>query len=432
MSEDAPRRKQARVDAQSALDLKSLSPTVADVLMGRTQGDEKSATRHPLVQALIESETRYRTIFESEPACVKLVAEDGTLLSMNPAGLVMVEADREDELIGASVYDLVVEKDRANFIAMNERVFQGEHARLEFEIEGRKGTRRQMESFAAPLADEVGQVVAQLGVTHDITERKREHAELTAYRERLEALVAERTRELEASRDEVRHNEQLAALGTLAAGLAHELNNPLGTILLGAEMAATASSEEEREAAVASIRRDVARCSHIVRSMLRFGRGESSVKAPVSINQVVRRARDDARSLVQRRALDIRVDLAPELASVLGNDTELGQVLLNLIQNAANASPIGACVEIETRDAGATIECIVRDNGRGMPQDVLARARDPFFTTRLNAGGTGLGLSVSHGIVADHGGRLTIDSASGRGTTVVVTLPAIGAGDLTV
>ncbi|MCR9096134.1 MAG: ATP-binding protein [bacterium] len=387
--------------------------------------------RDALVEAMIESEARYRTIFESEPACVKLVARDGSLLSMNPAGLAMIEADREEEMIGACVYDLVVPRDRAAFIALNERVFEGEHARLEFEIEGCKGTHRQMETFAAPLEDENGRIVAQLAVTHDISDRKLEQAELAAYRERLEALVAERTRELEASREDARRNEQLAALGTLAAGLAHELNNPLGTILIGTEMAALTTDEEERDEALAGIRRDVERCSHIVKSMLRFGRNESSEKRSISMNDVVRRARDDARHQTRGAGVELEVDLDASLPAIDGNATELAQVLLNLIQNATNASSAGGRIEITTRwiadDLRTEVECTVRDHGIGMSKDVLARARDPFFTTRLHAGGTGLGLSVSHGIVADHDGRLTIDSDEGRGTRVTVALPARGA-----
>lgn len=383
--------------------------------------------RRGLRQALTESETRFRTIFESEPACVKLVAEDGTLLSMNPAGREMLRAPSEDALIGANVYDLICPRDRAAFVALNERVFAGEHAHLEFRIHDLEGDHRQMETFAAPLSDETGQIVAQLAVTHDISERKREQAELHAYRERLEALVAERTRELEASRETARRSEQLAALGTLAAGLAHELNNPLGTILLGVELAAQAEDDATLDEALAGIRRDVERCSHIVKSMLRFGRNEPSEKRPLSLNRVVRAARDDAREVVDRRCLVL--DLATDLPLVEGNATELGQVLLNLIQNAVHASPVGARIEITTRRRDGDVECRVRDRGRGMSSETASRARDPFFTTRQSSGGSGLGLSVSHGIVVEHRGLLSIESREGEGTVVRIRLPALDAAE---
>ena len=377
----------------------------------------------PVVQALIQSETRFRTILESEPACVKLVAEDGSLISMNPAGLEMIEAQAEEEVLGVSVFDLVCPRDRSGFIAMHEKIFQGESAHLEFEIEGLKGTRRTMETFAAPLADEGGEIIAQLAVTHDITQRKNEHLELAAYRERLEGVVAERTRELEVSREESRRIERLASLGTLAAGLAHELNNPLGTILLGADLLRSEEDPARREQTLEGIRQDVARCSHIVKSMLRFGRDEVSKKSPISINQVVRIARDNSRGLIAKRKIRLQLDLTPDLPLLKGNATELGQVFLNLIQNAVHASDEGGVVTISSSLCVGRVECRIEDAGCGMPSDVQDRARDPFYTTRQNEGGTGLGLSVSHGIVTDHRGTLTIDSQPNQGTLVCISIP---------
>jgi len=377
----------------------------------------------PVVQALIQSETRFRTILESEPACVKLVAEDGSLISMNPAGLEMIEAQAEEEVLGVSVFDLVCPRDRSGFIAMHEKIFQGESAHLEFEIEGLKGTRRTMETFAAPLADEGGEIIAQLAVTHDISQRKNEHLELAAYRERLEGIVAERTRELEVSREESRRIERLASLGTLAAGLAHELNNPLGTILLGVDLLRIEEDPARREQTLEGIRQDVARCSHIVKSMLRFGRDEVSKKSPISINQVVRIARDNSRGLIAKRKIRLQLDLTPDLPLLEGNATELGQVFLNLIQNAVHASDEGGVVTISSSLCVGRVECRIEDAGCGMPSDVQDRARDPFYTTRQNEGGTGLGLSVSHGIVTDHRGTLTIDSRPNQGTLVCVSIP---------
>ena len=386
--------------------------------LARNQGAPR-----PIVQALIESETRFRTILESEPACVKLVAEDGSLISMNPAGLEMVEAQSEEEVLGISVFDLVRSHDRASFMDMHERIFRGESAHLEFEIEGLKGTLRTMETFAAPLADEGGEIIAQLAVTHDITQRKNEHLELAAYRERLEGLVAERTRELEVSREEARRVERLASLGTLAAGLAHELNNPLGTILLGADLLRVEEDPARREQTLDGIRQDVARCSHIVKSMLRFGRDEVSKKDPISINQVVRIARDNSRKLIAQNAIRLQLDLTPDLPPLIGNATELGQVFLNLIQNAIHASDQGGVVTISSTLSEGRVECRIEDSGCGMPSDIQDRARDPFFTTRQNEGGTGLGLSVSHGIVTDHRGTLTIESQPNQGTIVCVSIP---------
>ena len=381
----------------------------------------------PLLDALRESEQRFRTILASEPACVKLVAEDGALLSMNPAGLEMIEAGSEDEVMGLCVFDLVLPDDRGAFVDLHERVFRGERVELEFEIEGLKGTRRQMETFAAPLEDDHGRIVAQLAVTHDITQRKREQEELHAYRDRLEALVAERTAELERSRAESRRNERLASLGTLAAGIGHELNNPLGTILLGAEMAESAESDAERTAALERIRRDVARCNQIVKSMLQFGRDEDIERIPLSLNQIARGSKDHLREEFAGRSIHCALDLAPDAALVRGDPAALGQVVLNLMQNAALATEAGGRIEVRTVALADGVRCEVLDQGHGMTEEVRARAADPFFTTRVQTGGTGLGLSVSHGIVTAHGGTLEIASAPGEGTCVTFTLPGIPA-----
>lgn len=379
--------------------------------------------RSPRAPAPLDGEALYRTIFESEPACVKLLDRDGRLLSMNPAGLEMVGARDPEQVLGMPVEALVVPRDRARFRAMHERVFAGESVRLEFEIEGLQGRRLHMESISAPFLDGDGRVLAQLAVTQDITSRRREQAELQAYRERLEDLVAERTRELEASRAEARRSERLAALGTLAAGLAHELNNPLGTILLGTELARESDDPEARAAALEGIQRDVARCSRIVKSMLRFGHDESSEKYPIAINQIVRSALHDTRDALRKREIQVDAELAASLPLVQGHPGELGRVLINLVENAARASDHGGRIILRTTAEGAHVRCVVEDAGCGMSVETRGRACDPFYTTRLDEGGTGLGLSVSHGIVADHGGSLDIESEEGRGTRITIELP---------
>ncbi len=381
----------------------------------------------PLLSALRESEARYRTILDSEPACVKLVARDGRLLSMNPAGLEMIEAESEAQVAGLCVFDLVRPPDRAAFIAMHERVFAGETARLEFEIEGLRGARRQMETFAAPLAGDDGAIVAQLAVTHDITQRKHEQQELHAYRQQLEALVAERSAEAERARAQARRNERLAALGTLAAGIAHELNNPLGTIMLGAELAQTAAEREERNAALDRIRSDVERCNRIVKGMLQFGRDEPIDMQKVSISEIVRDASQHLLRELSRRGIAVEFELADRLPLVAADPTAIGQVVLNLVQNAAIASPDGSRIRIHTHADDDHVFCAVEDSGRGMDDEVRARAFDPFFTTRLREGGTGLGLSISHGIVTEHRGALEIAHSSPNGTRVVFALPRLDA-----
>jgi PAS domain S-box-containing protein len=166
-------------------------------------------TERKLAEAkLAKSETLLRTIVQSEPECVKLVAADGTLLDMNPAGLAIIEADSLEQVQGRSIYPLVVEEHRAAREALTERVFQGESGVLEFEMVGLKGTHRWLETHTVPLRDENQTVIALLEVTRDITKRKQAEQLLADYNRTLEQQVAQRTAALQQSQAELREREQ--------------------------------------------------------------------------------------------------------------------------------------------------------------------------------------------------------------------------------
>ena len=150
---------------------------------------ERTAELTAAHQKLQTSEQLMRVIFESEPECVKLIAADGTVLDMNPAGLTVVEADHREQVIGQSVYGLLVPEHRELFRAMNEAVFQGEAKTAGFEIIGLKGTRRMMETHACPLRDAEGRIFAQLAITRDVSERKQAEVELSHQRHLLQSLM---------------------------------------------------------------------------------------------------------------------------------------------------------------------------------------------------------------------------------------------------
>ncbi|MBI4517749.1 MAG: PAS domain S-box protein [Deltaproteobacteria bacterium] len=152
-------------------------------------GRQAGLTRKRAEEQPAESERLLRAIVESEPECVKLVAADGTVLAMNPAGLAMVEADREEQVVGNSIYSLVTPGHHATFQALNEAVFRGESRITEFTIVGLKGARRWVESHARPLRNAEGQIIAQLAVARDVTERKRAEVALQRSEERYRSLV---------------------------------------------------------------------------------------------------------------------------------------------------------------------------------------------------------------------------------------------------
>jgi PAS domain S-box-containing protein len=224
-----------------------------------------------------------------------------------------------------------------------------------------------------------------------------------------------------------RQADKLAALGTLAAGLAHELNNPIGTISSRTELMLLEAESQNLPAAIREdltvLRRHAERVARIVQGLLSFARQSGRSRGPVDLNQIV----EDTLLLVgtQGSAANVTVTrLAPGLPLMQGDATELQQVLLNLVLNAREAMAGRGDIFVETgliAGPPAHIRLIVRDTGTGIPPEILPRIFDPFFTTK--AGGTGLGLSISYGIVREHGGTVDVQSEPGRGTTFALSFP---------
>lgn len=226
-----------------------------------------------------------------------------------------------------------------------------------------------------------------------------------------------------AAEEKLRQTERLTSLGTLAAGIAHEINNPLASVVMTAQLLRKRQLDPNTDQMLADLIEDARRCGRIVRNVQRFARQEPSERKPVNINSVVRAAEELGRAETKRAGVQTHLELAEDLPVVLGDATELEQVLVNLIANAAHASQAGQQVLIRTALMGRSVRLTVHDEGRGMPPEVKRHAFDPFYTTRSREGGTGLGLSIAHGIIEDHGGTIQIASELGRGTTITIVLP---------
>jgi PAS domain S-box-containing protein len=227
----------------------------------------------------------------------------------------------------------------------------------------------------------------------------------------------------------VRRGERLASLGTFAAGVAHELNNPLGTILLAADSARFSAHDSARVAgALDDIVQDTQRAARIVKSILQFARAEATERTLLDLGDCVRRAVDLTRAHCRERGVALELRLASRALPAIANATEIEQVLMNVIRNAAEACDCGGQIWVGAEAAIDSLLVTVWDDGHGMTDAERARIFDPFYTTRAQRGGSGLGLSISHGIVTAHGGRIEVDSAPGTGTRVHVHLPAAGFG----
>ena len=239
--------------------------------------------------------------------------------------------------------------------------------------------------------------------------------------------LAEREERLErVTREQVGRSEQLAAIGRLAAGVAHEINNPLTGVLTFAHLLLekanlTAQDREDLNLII----RETTRAAGIVRSLLDFARERPVAKVPLDVNEVVRHT---VRLLAHREAFQqmiIMDDLSEGLPKVQADANQIQQVLLNLALNACEAMPNGGVLTLITTARDDKVQIKVVDTGCGIRPEHINRIFDPFFSTKPVGKGTGLGLSVSYGIVAQHGGTLEVESEEGAGSTFTITLPAM-------
>ena len=221
---------------------------------------------------------------------------------------------------------------------------------------------------------------------------------------------------------------KLAAVGEMAAGIAHELNNPLTSVMGFAELAledipATSDTRKDLEMVV----RESVRARDVVRRLLDFARQSESTRARASLNEVVEDVVALSRHLIHTNGVELILDLRENLPWVLMDANQIKQVLLNLVHNALQAMPEGGEMEISTfpdlREGREGICVSVRDTGVGISPSDQSRIFEPFFTTKGDRGGTGLGLSVTYGIVTDHGGQIDVESRQGEGSTFKVWLP---------
>jgi signal transduction histidine kinase len=225
----------------------------------------------------------------------------------------------------------------------------------------------------------------------------------------------------------LRQQDRLAAMGTLAAGIAHEINNPLGAIRLAAERARDTSTRRQAARVTRECLDDIIantqRCTRIVKSVLLFAQQEPGDRWPADLNQIVCTAVDITRHYAAQREACITLALAPALPMLLVNPVAIEQVLVNLIRNAVEAGNGTVRVTIRTQVVAGQPEVVIHDTGQGIAPEHLQHIFDPFYTTRHRDGGTGLGLSLTHGIITEHGGTVDITSQVGHGTTVTLRLP---------
>jgi len=285
-------------------------------------------------------------------------------------------------------------------------------------------------------SDELGLLAKSFNrMSKDIQSKRdqieKKNAEIREWNEQLEARVDEKTDELARAQEVVLRSRRLAGLGVLGAGVAHEINNPLASALGFIQLVKLDKELGDKHLnSLAEAETAALRIRAIVQDLLKLADSQSNpLRGPISPNGVVRRALSMVAGAVEDADVELEVHLGENLPKVEGDQKQLTEVALHLLRNSLNAFDKPGYLSVRTAAPGGQVVTLeVVDTGRGIPEDLIDRVFDPFFTTKEDWEGRGLGLSVVHKIVEDHGGRLDISSEVGQGTTVTVTLPSAAGG----
>jgi PAS domain S-box-containing protein len=394
-------------------------------------------------ERLRQSEQVFRKVFETLPVGLWLADRTGKLLQGNPAGVRIWGGSPPADRTGYGVFkarrlpsgEEVAPHDWALARTVNEGATVVDEL---LEIDAFDGVTRTILNSTAPILDDEGKVHAAIVVNQDISDRARLERERTA----LDA--------------HLRQQQKLEAIGTLASGVAHEINNPIAGIMNYAQLIADTLPPGHPAAAHAEeIVQESLRVAAIVRNLLQFARQEKQHFGPARLADLVEQTLSLVRAALRRDQIALAVDVPADLPPVRCRSQQIQQVLMNLLTNARDAlnakypayhpdktltvtarvvnapAPPNPQSEITNLQcpAVAWLRLTVADRGPGIPAAVQDRVFDPFFTTKPRDLGTGLGLAISHGIVTDHGGRLAFETDAGEGTRFHLDLPAEGAGE---
>ncbi len=278
------------------------------------------------------------------------------------------------------------------------------------------------QTVAIRSRDELGELSDSFN--NMILELKRSRDAIEEWTQTLEKRVQERTQELERVQDQLVHAGKMAALGELAAGVAHEINNPLtGVLTFSSLMLKKADENHPWRKDLETIVQQTSRCRNIVKGLLDFARQRKPDKKKWDIHTLIERTL----TLVEKQApfqnITILKEFGPQIPLLFIDGDQVEQVFMNILLNAADAMTEGGTLTIKTGWRDGTAEVVFKDTGPGISREHLPRLFDPFFTTKQTGKGTGLGLAISYGIVQSHGGNIQVESEIGKGATFRVTLP---------
>ena len=382
--------------------------------------------------ALRTSELRYRRLFESaHDGILILDADSGKILDANPYLLEMLGYSKE-ELSGKELWEIGPFKDIvASKIAFSELQQRGYIRYDNLPLESREGHVRQVEVVSNSYLTGQSRVI-QCNI-RDVTDSKLAEEDLRQTNQRLEEALAElltKTQELATMTQQLWQASKLATMGELAASVAHELNNPLATISLHAEiLVGQTAADDPNLRSLMVIEHEVDRMATLVSNLLLFSRRSHRQISTLDICEELRSSLDFIQYHLRSHKIYVVEDCKTVLPTVQADRQQLHQVFLNLIINASDAMPTGGTLTVTTRAGAMTSDqpaVVVEfsDTGIGIQTGDLPRLWEPFFTTKAEGKGTGLGLAICRRTVEEHRGTIEIETEPGRGTTVRITLPA--------
>ena len=365
-----------------------------------------------------EAQRRFtEAIIDTLPVSLYAVDRDYRIVAWNRNRELGGQGIPRRDVLGRNIFDVLTRQPRHLLESEFRRAFlTGQIERIEQETAAPSGETHHWLVSKVPMHDEGGEISHVITVGEDITAR------------------------VEANRA-VARSEKLAAVGRLAAGVVHEINNPLATIAACAEALESRVAEgtfgqsqevDDLREYLQLIRSEAFRCKQITNGLLDFSRTRAGRNTPVFLSDVLELA---ARLIKHQKRggerVSVRLETEDQNLRVLGDEGQLQQAVITLAENAIDAMPEGGTLTLRAlRGEGASLRLEVSDTGHGIAQENIPKIFDPFFTTKEVGRGTGLGLAVCYGIVTEHGGRISVDSTVGRGTTFTITLPAIsGDGD---
>jgi PAS domain S-box-containing protein len=423
------------------------NPTLVGALRSALRARARQYEVRDGLQALSASEAQNRTLIEALPHLVWTCEPDGTCDYLSRQHLEFTGLSETTQWL-----EEVVHADDRNQTLQQwaQAVSTGAGWDIEHRLRRKDGSYLWFKTRALAMRDEAGTIIKWFGTSTEISDIVEARQNLALSRAELERLVEERTRTLaetnarlkaeieerEEAQAQLRQAHKLEAVGQLTSGVAHDFNNLLTAILGNLEMAQRLAGEERVQRLLAAAKRAAERGAVLTQHLLAFGRKQHLAPRPVRLNEMMEKVQ---RLLVSTMAPSIRIEteLVPDLPPAHVDPMQIELVLVHLAINARDAMQEGGrltLVAFEPRPDSLPVELkqgryvavAVSDTGVGMTEDVLSKALDPFFTTKPLGQGSGLGLSMVHGVAVQSGGNLTIETKAGQGTTVTVFLPVAG------